>query len=349
METVTLILSKIVLYFLFVCYLIYASILVIYSVEKESFNGVVLLFSQLAIVLTSYHAYLFFYFRSDKFNQIRFSIREHTEKCNDLNHHIEDLKKSYSGARSSDYGSAELSDTSRFRMKRRFWGDHIQSSHIHNCSASVLANARNQPLKYFCKYFNVRTNEASLISFEKVLNDFSAAEQGKTLLTNERDAILDSIKNSIPRIISYFSKDKLMAKLGFEHVDLSDFYFPAYRFQYVSTGGNSSSNLDIRFDIENLEKIIVYLSDLITFKNSVAGQRALMTRSLREKIKTRDNFTCQHCGLSVHDERNLLLEIDHIRPLSKGGITSEDNLQTLCWKCNRSKGSKIQNPQANAS
>ncbi|WP_411815422.1 HNH endonuclease [Kurthia gibsonii] len=38
---------------------------------------------------------------------------------------------------------------------------------------------------------------------------------------------------------------------------------------------------------------------------------------------------------------NLLLEIDHIIPISKGGMSSEDNLQTLCWKCNRSKGAKI--------
>jgi 5-methylcytosine-specific restriction endonuclease McrA len=66
-----------------------------------------------------------------------------------------------------------------------------------------------------------------------------------------------------------------------------------------------------------------------------------MTSSLREKIKGRDNYTCQCCSLSVKDERNLLLEIDHIVPLSKGGINSEVNLQTLCWKCNRSKGSRI--------
>ncbi|MCR5460868.1 MAG: HNH endonuclease [Acetatifactor sp.] len=28
-------------------------------------------------------------------------------------------------------------------------------------------------------------------------------------------------------------------------------------------------------------------------------------------------------------------------PVSKGGITEEDNLQTLCWKCNRKKGSML--------
>jgi len=66
-----------------------------------------------------------------------------------------------------------------------------------------------------------------------------------------------------------------------------------------------------------------------------------MTKSLRDLIKERDNFQCQSCGVSAHDTQNLLLEIDHIKPLSKGGITSEENLQTLCWKCNRSKGSKV--------
>ena len=38
---------------------------------------------------------------------------------------------------------------------------------------------------------------------------------------------------------------------------------------------------------------------------------------------------------------NLLLEVDHIIPISKGGKTEPDNLQTLCWKCNRTKSNKI--------
>jgi 5-methylcytosine-specific restriction endonuclease McrA len=97
----------------------------------------------------------------------------------------------------------------------------------------------------------------------------------------------------------------------------------------------------VRLDVDNLERFVGYLSELVKFRKSVAGQRALMTQALRKFIKERDDYTCQECGISSYSERNLLLEIDHIIPLAKGGITSEDNLQTLCWKCNRSKGAKV--------
>jgi 5-methylcytosine-specific restriction endonuclease McrA len=63
-----------------------------------------------------------------------------------------------------------------------------------------------------------------------------------------------------------------------------------------------------------------------------------MTADLREAVKQRDNYTCQKCGNSVLKEPNLLLEVDHIIPVAKGGKTEPDNLQTLCWRCNRAKG-----------
>ena len=94
-------------------------------------------------------------------------------------------------------------------------------------------------------------------------------------------------------------------------------------------------------DIDNLNRFVSFLSEKIKFSKSVAGQRALMTSKLRKHIKERDGFTCKICGASIQQEPNLLLEIDHIIPVSKGGMTTEENLQTLCWRCNRSKGSKI--------
>jgi len=290
-----------------------------------------------------YQIYSKIYFNSENFKKIKEGVKEHIKNCNELNHHIEELKSSYVNVKSYDYGESSVEDESNYNFKRKEWGKILKNNQVHNCSASVCKNAYDQPFKYLCKYFDIKISENTLSNFESVLNDFAAAEQGKVLLQRERDSILDSIREDIPKLIYFFSKKKLIKKLGFEVIDLSELYFPVYTFQYVSAGGNSSYKREIKLNIENLNKFVAYLNELVKFRKSVKGQRALMTSKLREEIKIRDNYTCKSCELSINKEKNLLLEIDHIIPLSKGGITSKNNLQTLCWRCNRSKGSKIQN------
>ena len=92
---------------------------------------------------------------------------------------------------------------------------------------------------------------------------------------------------------------------------------------------------------DTISELITSLSSKLTTEAFTKEQRALMTKKLRDFIKKRDNYTCCNCGNSIDKEPNLLLEIDHIVPVSKGGYTEENNLQTLCWKCNRSKSNKI--------
>ena len=291
--------------------------------------------------LLIYQIYLYLYFNSEKFKKIKYSISEFAKNCNELNHHIEELKCSYSDVKTYDYGDGDLYDDSKYKFKRKERDKSVKNNKTFNCSAAVCKSASDQPFKYLCKYFDIKVDENTLSNFESVLNDFAAAEQGKELLRMERDQILASVSKSIPFLIFEFSRKKLIEKLGFENIDFSDLYFPVYTFQYVSAGGNSSSKCDVKLNIKNLDKFVIYLSELVKFRKSAAGQRALMTSSLREKIKVRDNYTCGYCSLSVRDEKNLLLEIDHKIPISKGGVTTEENLQTLCWKCNRSKGSKV--------
>lgn len=288
-----------------------------------------------------YKIYEHLYYKSNKFNDIKERISDYVQKCNELNEHIEELKTENLILQKTNYGTAKVIDTSNYNYKRAEQNKAKKSEFIYDCSLSVLKNASNQPLKYLCKYFNIKPNEENLSKFEKMLNDFSAIEEGKNILKIEIENIRTSIDEDIPFIIKKFSK-KLMSNLGFKEVDFSTMYFPTYIFRYVSAGGNSSQHCSITLDIHNLEEFVSYLSNLVKFKKSVQGQRALMTPKLREHIKERDNYTCKCCGVSLEDEPHLLLEIDHIVPLSKGGMTTEDNLQTLCWKCNRSKGSKLE-------
>lgn len=285
--------------------------------------------------------YELFYYKSSKFLEIKQRVDTYIKDCNELNNHIENLKQAELISDKTDYGEASYHDSSNWNYKREHLKAQKYAPNIHNCSRTVCDNARKKPFEYICKYFGIKADEETLSSFENILNNFEAAEEGKERLQAEKKKIIDSIQTEIPTLIRKFSKKKLEKKLGFEPIDMSTAYFPKYVFKYVSSGGNASTECNIVMDINNLNRFVLFLSEKIKFNKSVAGQRALMTSKLRQKIKERDGYTCKQCGASVKKEPNLLLEIDHIIPVSKGGLTTEDNLQTLCWRCNRKKGAKM--------
>ncbi len=67
-------------------------------------------------------------------------------------------------------------------------------------------------------------------------------------------------------------------------------------------------------------------------------ERGKVSNRMRFSIYARDGYRCRNCGAS---QRYAALEIDHIIPVSKGGKSTYDNLQTLCHKCNVEKGNKL--------
>ena len=88
-------------------------------------------------------------------------------------------------------------------------------------------------------------------------------------------------------------------------------------------------------------------------QKEVAGRRRIRLSDKYEVLE-RDNYTCQICGIS-RDYLNslsnglgdyLLLEVDHIQSVSRGGRGDDiDNLQCLCWRCNRKKGGRLTNEE----
>lgn len=91
--------------------------------------------------------------------------------------------------------------------------------------------------------------------------------------------------------------------------------------------------------IDNENILVRHIESKAPFtKKSKKKERGRMTLRLRFEVMKRDKFRCSICGARAGD---IELEIDHIIPVSKGGKTEINNLQTLCFDCNRGKSSDL--------
>lgn len=58
----------------------------------------------------------------------------------------------------------------------------------------------------------------------------------------------------------------------------------------------------------------------------------------RFEVFKRDSFTCQYCGCKAPD---VVLNVDHISPVSSGGDNNITNLVTSCFSCNSGKRDRL--------
>ena len=70
----------------------------------------------------------------------------------------------------------------------------------------------------------------------------------------------------------------------------------------------------------------------------MAEKRIAISKKLRFEVFKRDSFTCQYCGRMAPD---VILEVDHIDPVKRGGKNDILNLITSCKDCNRGKGARV--------
>lgn len=57
--------------------------------------------------------------------------------------------------------------------------------------------------------------------------------------------------------------------------------------------------------------------------------------NLRRAVIDRDGLHCVFCDEDLTDKE---IHLDHVIPESRGGLTTLNNLQVTCRKCNTSKG-----------
>lgn len=66
-------------------------------------------------------------------------------------------------------------------------------------------------------------------------------------------------------------------------------------------------------------------------------KRKSLSKKVRFEVFKRDSFRCQYCGCSAPD---VVLQVDHIKAVSKGGDNDLMNLVTACFDCNSGKSNR---------
>lgn len=74
------------------------------------------------------------------------------------------------------------------------------------------------------------------------------------------------------------------------------------------------------------------------FRSRVVDHGAIVEPVDRDRIIRRDDSTCYMCHRKL-GKRDI--HLDHVRPVTRGGSHTEDNIKVSCRPCNLRKGNRL--------
>ena len=279
------------------------------------------------------------YYKSDEFAKVKKSCETLMGAQKEFNEYIDEKVQAIAGYFGSRVVRTDTTHTDTNNYIRPY--KKTITPFTAEVSSTVFASAENNPMAYIVKnfYLNKQQYPESIKKLHSLVEELETLKDAKKIIeTYKKD--YQKYLVDVPAFVMENDESGFYSRLGFAYIDESALTIE-YKFSYTSGGGMAQRSFTVPMTEETIVELINTLENKLTLKAFAKEQRNLMTTKLRETIKKRDNFTCCMCGNSTEKEPNLLLEIDHIVPVSKGGCTVEDNLQTLCWKCNRSKSNKL--------
>lgn len=196
---------------------------------------------------------------------------------------------------------------------------------------------------------------------EQVLYDYLSVYRTEILRALEqvrRNRVIFEVYDKKFHSLSSSATEKQAKELGMKYKKLLEYeqlavseikldiiheYFITCGVTYTSPAGVNSYRKAYRFGEEKIEETIQKIFTDEAFRETEAwrrkSERRKVTASLRYDVMQRDGFRCCLCGRSA--KNGVELEVDHIIPVSQGGCSDMDNLQTLCFDCNRGKAAKM--------
>ena len=114
--------------------------------------------------------------------------------------------------------------------------------------------------------------------------------------------------------------------------------------RYTSPQGRNSYKKWLEYTGNQFWDLLALAKEEAAYKETrvfkMKRERSKMTASMRFDVLKRDQYRCQICGRSSRQDSALVLHVDHIVPVARGGLTEQSNLQTLCQDCNLGKSAK---------
>lgn len=80
---------------------------------------------------------------------------------------------------------------------------------------------------------------------------------------------------------------------------------------------------------------------VVLLKEYVRANRS--PRFSKSNVSLRDEYQCQYCGTEIRQREEITL--DHVYPVSMGGLTCWENIAISCRDCNHKKGSDLIKPR----
>ena len=226
--------------------------------------------------------------------------------------------------------------------ERRFKIERVQGAPVSDAellddlkkiAASLRQSTVSQP-----KYDEVGTYARSTVSrrFGSWNNALLAAGLTTSIASNE--TICDD--RLFENILSLWQRFGRQPRLSETYSEFSSASGGAYKRRFKSWGAALAAFVDYANGDDTEECQVQDGPDVIRRKQS---PRAPSLR-LRYKVLVRDGFKCCLCGASPATTVGVTLHIDHIRPWSKSGETTLENLRTTCEPCSLGKGDLAEKP-----
>ncbi len=153
-----------------------------------------------------------------------------------------------------------------------------------------------------------------------------------------------------PKYIILLTKNKIKRKIkNLKHNPKISFKINVKLIR-TTINGRKLKTKSASFGVDTVEHLIEKLynktydryNDQNIWNSICKVERGKVSNKMRFSIYQRDGHRCRKCGRHTKD-----LEIDHIIPISKGGKSTYDNLQTLCKSCNMKKSNIVESVHFN--